>query len=479
MSFLSHRFLSPLWLLVAFCPLAQAQRLPDAGSAAPPTLAAVVDQVAPGVVGISVGQSRESSNPLLQDPAFRRFFEEAFKDKQGRAAAGAGPVEVRPAGSGVVVDAQRGLVLTNHHVIQGASRLVVVLKDRRELPAELVGSDPGTDVAVLKIKPERLVAVPVGNSDAMRVGDYVLAIGNPFGLGQTVTWGIVSALGRGISPEGYEDYIQTDAAINPGNSGGALINLRGELIGINTAILSGGRGREGGGNIGIGFAVPTVMAKEVMGQILAHGEVKRGRVGIQTDEVTEALAVSRGLPSIAGAVIRSVARGSTAERAGLKADDIVLQVDGRPVRTASDLRNRVALVPVGSQVQVQVWRDRQSLSMQIAVEPVSATQVAAAQQSDASHAKPGGQPARPQPGGSGSAQLEGVQLSNGREGVVVNSVAANSAAHQAGLRSGDVILAVNRQATSTVQELGAAMAQQGTKTISILRGESKFRLTLG
>ena len=477
-------YVLPMLCLIASGTLhAGSARLADSNSGAAlsklPSLSAVVKSVSDGVVGISVGQSADASTPLLQDPVFKRFFEEAFKGRPEKGGAAPESVEVRPAGSGVVVDAQRGLVLTNHHVIQGATRVVVVLKDRRELAAELVGSDPGTDVAVLRVKAERLVAVPMGDSDAMSVGDFVLAIGNPFSLGQTVTSGIVSALGRGISPEGYEDYIQTDAAINPGNSGGALINLDGQLIGINTAILSGGRSGGGGGNIGIGFAVPTSMAKEVMGQILAHGEMKRGRVGIQTEEVTEQVATSRGLSSIAGAVIRSVSQGSTAERAGLKADDIVLQIDGRPVRTASDLRNRVALVRAGGQVRLQVWRNRQTVSLQIPVEPISAAQVAAAQKPDAllpgAGAKPGVRPDPTQP----TSPLVGAQLSNGRDGVVVNGVDARSATHQVGFRSGDVILAVNRQAVTTVEELSAAMAQSGQKTIIILRGESKLRLTLG
>ncbi|MCW2314352.1 trypsin-like peptidase domain-containing protein [Rhodoferax antarcticus] len=479
MSLFRSYFVCLVSLAFTWSAYADSVRLSDSSAGAVlPSLSAVVNSVSDGVVGISVGQSPEGTTPLLQDPVFKRFFEEAFKGKREKGVAGSGSAEVRPAGSGVVVDSQKGLVLTNHHVIQGATRLVVVLKDRRELAAELVGSDPGTDVAVLRIKPERLVAVPMGDSDAMNVGDFVLAIGNPFSLGQTVTSGIVSALGRGISPEGYEDYIQTDAAINPGNSGGALINLRGELIGINTAILSGGSAGAGRGNIGIGFAVPTSMAKEVIGQILAHGEMKRGRVGIQTEEVTEQVATSRGLPSIAGAVIRSVSQGSTAERAGLKPNDIVLQVDGRLVRTASDLRNRVALVPVGGQVRLQVWRNRQTVSLQVPVEPISATQVAAAQQPDAT--APG---ARTEPGGrsdqSQPSPLVGAQLSNGRDGVVVIGVDTTSATYQVGFRSGDVILAVNRQAVTTLQELSVAMAQSGQKTIIILRGESKLRLTLG
>lgn len=452
----------------------------SAQTAAAPTsaftsMAPVVAEVTPGVVGISVGQSKESDNPLLSDPAFRRFFEDAKKEGK-QAGASTQPIEVRPAGSGVVVDANKGLVLTNHHVINGASRMVVVLQDRRQLVAELVGSDPGTDLAVLRIKPERLKAVPLGDSDAMRIGDFVLAIGNPFGLGQTVTSGIVSAVGRGISPEGYEDYIQTDAAINPGNSGGALVNLRGELIGINTAILSGGRsssGGGGGGNIGIGFAVPTSMAREVLTQIVAHGEVKRGRIGVETDEVTEFVATGNGLPDIAGAVIKTVARGSSADKAGLRSNDIVRQIDGRTVRTVSDLRNRLALIPVGNSAQMQVWRDRRQLSLQVLVEPITAEQVAATQQAPTPPLA-GSKPAE----GAASALL-GMQLGVGRDGLVVSGVQPNGAAHAAGFRNGDVILGVNREPVDSVQEFNGLIGRAGAKVISVLRGESKLRLNVG
>ena len=455
-------------VLVGTSALAQTTSSPLAAVA---SMAPVVAEVTPGVVGISVGQPKESDNPLMSDPAFRRFFEDT--KKEGKPAGASAPqTEVRPAGSGVVIDAGKGLVLTNHHVIHGASRLVVVLQDRRQLVAELVGSDPGTDLAVLRIKPERLKAVAVGDSDAMRIGDFVLAIGNPFGLGQTVTSGIVSAVGRGISPEGYEDYIQTDAAINPGNSGGALVNLRGELIGINTAILSGGRSGSGG-NIGIGFAVPTSMAREVLAQIVANGEVKRGRIGVETDEVTEVVASGNGLPDIAGAVIKNVAKGSSADKAGLRANDIVRQIDGRTVRTASDLRNRLALIPVGNSAQMQVWRERRQLGLQVLVEPITAEQVATAQQAT----KPPVAGSKPTEGT--ASVLQGMQLSVGRDGLVVSNVQPNGSAHAAGFRNGDVILGVNRELVITVQDFNAQLGRAGTKTISVLRGESKLRLNLG
>ncbi len=447
---------------------------PSVASGSPFSFAPVVERVSPGVVGISVGQQRESDNPLFNDPAFRRFFEDMQKDLERKPSSG--QAAVRPAGSGVVVDATRGLVLTNHHVVQGASRLVVSLKDRRELVAELVGSDPGTDLAVLRIKPDHLTAVPLGNSDAMRIGDFVVAIGNPFGLGQTVTSGIVSAMGRGISPEGYEDYIQTDAAINPGNSGGALINLRGELIGINAAILSSGRSGQGGsgGNIGIGFAVPTSMAREIMGQIVQHGEVRRGRIGVQTEEVTEEIAKAKGLPSIAGAFVRSVVHHSSAEQAGILADDVVSQIDGRRVHTASDLRNRLALIPVGGRAALTVWRGGQPRVLHVFIEAISAEQVAVTQQTVPSSGGAGHPPPT-----IAASSLQGMQLSLGRDGLVVRDLQPGSPAHAVGFRSGDVILGVNREVVSSVAEFNTLLARSGIKVISVLRGEAKLRFNLG
>ncbi len=321
---------------------------PQAGG--PPgrtTIAPMLDRVTPAVVNIAV-ESRVATqaNPLFRDPFFRHFFGNLPE----------APTERRTvsAGSGVIVDAANGTVLTNHHVVKNATEITVTLKDRRSLEAELVGSDPATDIAVLKIDGDNLTQLPLANSGSLRVGDFVVAIGNPFGLGQTVTSGIVSALGRsGLTAEGFEDFIQTDASINPGNSGGALVTWNGELVGINSAIIA-----PAGGNVGIGFAVPSNMADTVMRQILRDGEVRRGRLGIVIQDLTPDIAEAMGLQAREGAVVATVERGSPAERAGLAVGDVVVEFNGQPVRGSSDLRNKVGLTRIGEDVRLTVVNNR-------------------------------------------------------------------------------------------------------------------------
>jgi Do/DeqQ family serine protease len=309
------------------------------------TLAPVVARITPGVVGISVKGQVRVENSLLQDPMFRRFF-----DLQGDA-----PIErqIEATGSGVVVDAARGYVLTNAHVVEHANDIEVTTQDNHRFRARLIGRDPGTDIAVLRIPAEGLTAVPMGDSSRLQVGDFVLAIGNPFGLGQTVTSGIVSALGRsGLGIEGYEDFIQTDASINPGNSGGPLVDLEGRIVGINTAILT-----PGGSNVGIGFAVPINMAHRVMDQLLANGVVRRGRIGVAIQDLTPELARALGTERTGGAVVARVEPGSPAQRAGLRPSDLVVAVDGVPISNASELRNRVGEARIGATVALTIERN--------------------------------------------------------------------------------------------------------------------------
>jgi Do/DeqQ family serine protease len=331
--------------------------LPLAEQGGIPTLAPLLERVTPAVVNIAVvSQAPAADNPLLQDPFFRRFFNVPESPAQA-------PPRIS-AGSGVIVDAGRGYVVTNHHVVENAAEIAVTLKDRRQVEAKLVGSDPDTDIAVLKIDPKGLTEVPFGDAGSVRVGDFVVAIGNPFGLGQTVTSGIVSALGRsGLRPSGYEDFIQTDASINPGNSGGALINLKGELVGINTAIVA-----PAGGNVGIGFAVPSNMARAVMEQLIRGGEVRRGRLGVAIQDVTPDIAAGLGREQATGAIVESVEPGSPAARAGIQPRDIIVALDGETIEDASALRNKVGLTPAGRTVELRLIRDRREMSVRVGVE---------------------------------------------------------------------------------------------------------------
>ena len=350
----------------AVAPLARpalaAAPIPEVGGAVVPSLAPMLSRITPGVVNIAVRGRVKEQNPLLQDPFFRRFFNlPQNQEPQER--------ETQATGSGVIVDAARGYVLTNGHVAENATRIEVTTKDNRRFTAKLIGSDADTDVAVLQIPAGNLTAVPMGDSDRLQVGDFVLAIGNPFGLGQTVTSGIVSALGRsGLGIEGYEDFIQTDASINPGNSGGPLVDLQGECVGINTAILA-----PGGGNIGIGFAVPINMARKVMDQILRYGEVKRGRIGVAIQDLTPDLAQAMNTAHTTGAVIARVDAGSPAERAGLHSGDLVVAVNGVAVRSGTQLRNMIGLTRIGDEVELTVDRRGAERKVGVHVDPAGPT----------------------------------------------------------------------------------------------------------
>ena len=420
-----------------------------------PTLAPLLKEVTPAVVNIAVtGRASLQRNPLYDDPFFRRFFNLPEQ----------GPVVPRQSvGSGVIVDARKGYVLTNHHVVANADEISVTLQDRRRVQAELVGSDEGTDIALLKIDADKLVGIEFGDSTSLQVGDFVIAIGNPFGLGQTVTSGIVSALGRsGINVEEYEDFIQTDASINPGNSGGALIDLDGRLVGINTAIIA-----PSGGNVGIGFAVPAHMAKAVMEQLMEFGEVKRGRLGITIQDVTPDLAKALDLDTVSGAVVTQVEENSAAEEAGIRAGDVIVGVDGQPVVGSSSLRNLIGLTRVGEEVEITLLRDGRELKIDTEIGKLQATTLA---------------------GGQSVPKLSGAEFRNlGRsdalfgevQGVVVARVDQGSPAWRNGLREGDIILAVNRRSVQTVDALSQALqSANGTVALSILRGNARLFLVI-
>src|SRR5437870_4405204 len=334
--------------------------IPEVGGAPLHSIAPVVSRITPGVVGISVRGRVREDNPLLQDPVFRRFFNMQREPIER---------ETQATGSGVIVDAAQGYVMTNAHVVENASSIEVTTKDNRRLSAKLIGRDPDTDIAVLQIPAGGLTAVPIGDSDRLQVGDFVLAIGNPFGLGQTVTSGIISALGRsGLGIEGYEDFIQTDASINPGNSGGPLVDLQGRVVGINTAILA-----PGGGNVGIGFAVPINMARQVMDQLVSYGEIKRGRIGVAIQDLTPDLAQALGTRRTQGAVIARVEPGSPAERAGLRTNDLVVAINGAPMRSGTELRNRVGLSRIGDEVELTVERAGTGRNVTVRIQQATTT----------------------------------------------------------------------------------------------------------
>jgi Do/DeqQ family serine protease len=360
------------------------------------------------------------------------------------------------AGSGVIFDARNGYIVTNAHVVENASEITVTLQDGRDLKAEIVGADTPSDVAVLKVKADGLAQIALGDSSRVEVGDFAVAIGNPFGLQHTVTSGIISGLSRsGINPDGYEDFIQTDASINPGNSGGALVNLRGELIGINTAILS-----RSGGNIGIGFAIPVNMAHSVMEQLIKYGTVKRGQLGVSMYTVTPDIAHSLGLPSAVGALVSQVVEGSPAERAGIRTGDVITSVNGQPVKSNSELRNTIGLLRVGDKVDIGLVRDGK---------PVRVTAVIA----DTTTELAGG-PA------SIHKSFEGTALADAPDagGALVRSVEPGSAAAQAGLRPDDVIVGANRGRVSSLRELRERARGAAVLVLEVRRGNTVLLIPL-
>ncbi|QHS09759.1 DegQ family serine endoprotease [Sinimarinibacterium sp. NLF-5-8] len=420
-----------------------------------PSLAPMLKQVMPGVVNISVtGEAEVQSNlgPFMDDPFFRRFFGVPDTPQER---------EFQSVGSGVVVDAKKGYILTNNHVVENAKKLKVRLNDDREFDATLVGRDAETDIAVLKVEADHLDAVPMGDSDALEVGDFVVAIGSPFNLRQTVTSGIVSALGRTGVSSNYGGFIQTDASINPGNSGGALVDLRGQLVGIPSMIYS-----RSGGNIGIGFAIPVNLAKGIMAQLVEHGEVQRGRIGIMGQPLTPELAQAFGLKDTRGAVVTRVLPGSPAEKAGLKSEDIITEANGKVIADFFQLRNIVGLLRVGDKVDLKVLRDGKAKKISVTV-------------GKDDEAAAAGDDLHPRLAGASFAPVDdGTRSENGDSGIIVQDIQPNSPAARSGLRKGDVIVSVNRKAVTTMDQFRKQAQGKGQLLLHIRRGSGAMFLLL-
>lgn len=412
------------------------------------SLAPLVEAASPAVVNIRVSQTVTRRNPFGDD-AFRRFF--GIPDSPG------GQRQIASAGSGVIVDAERGYILTNHHVVADADAIQISLIDGEILDAEVVGSDPATDIAVIKVEANGLVDMPIGDSESARVGDFVIAIGNPFGLGHTVTSGIISALGRtGISRDGYEDFIQTDASINPGNSGGALVNMDGELIGINSAIIS-----RSGGNVGIGFAVPTEIASSIMSQLLDFGEIRRGLLGVRIQTIDAEMAAALETNVERGALITNIEPESAAEEAGLEVGDIIIGVNDKDVDDAAELRNTIGLLRSGDDVRIKYVRDSKTRTT---------TAELGQQQTLASTG------AELHPGLEGAQFAPASTESDG--GVEVTEVEPGSPAAQRGLRAGDVITAVNRTVVRSLEDLAALAGNNRILFLLVQRGDRSLMLQI-
>lgn len=435
----------------------------DSQNMALPSLAPMLEKVTPAIVNISTKGHYPGKNQLpefLNDPLFRRFFKfDIPKHQQPQSHA---------LGSGVIVNAEKGYILTNNHVIDNASEILVTLKDGRSLVAELIGTDPQIDIAVIKIKADKLIEIKLSDSDKLRVGDFTLAIGHPFGLGQTVTSGIISGLGRsGLGIESYEDFIQTDASINQGNSGGALVNLHGELVGINTAIFS-----QSGGNIGIGFAIPVNMAKSVMNQLIEHGSIQRGLLGVQVQDLTPELASAFGVKATQGAIVAQVIADSSASKAGIKAGDIIIAANARTIRSSSDLRNYIGLKRPGDTAELTILRGKKTITINAVVggdKVLSSTSSVPAQTQDFK-----GQHLHP--------ALEGAHFAQHakNQGVLVLKVTKASPAWQSGLRENDLIIAINRQSIHSINDLKKLAKNKTNKSIAlnIHRGDSALFLVL-
>nr|WP_314401400.1 Do family serine endopeptidase [uncultured Aggregatibacter sp.] len=420
-----------------------------------PSLAPMLEKVLPSVVSISVEGKQKSNAAQMDDDIpeeFKFFFGPDMFDRD-RA-----PRNFKGLGSGAIINAEKGYVLTNNHVIKDADKITVQLHDGREFKAKVIGADEMSDVALIQVeKPKNLTALKLADSDKLRVGDFTVAIGNPFGLGQTVTSGIVSALGRSMGSDSgtYENYIQTDAAVNRGNSGGPLINLNGELIGINTAILS-----PSGGNAGIAFAIPSNMANNLVQQIIEFGEVRRGMLGIKGGELNADLAQAFDIEAKKGAFISEVMPGSAADKAGLKAGDVITAINGQAISSFAEMRAKIATSGAGKEIDLTYLRDGKSNNTKVTLQSDDQTQTRAN----------GLLPA-----------LDGAELNNydekGMKGVAITKIKPNSLAEQRGLKSGDVIIGINRQKVENLGQLRKILESKPSAiALNIIRGDSNFYL---
>ncbi|MDU1952382.1 MAG: serine endoprotease DegP [Atlantibacter hermannii] len=436
-----------------------------------PSLAPMLEKVMPSVVSINVEGTTAVNNQRLPRN-FQQFFGDdspfcqdgsPFQSSPFCQGGGAGPQggqqqKFMALGSGVIIDAAKGYVVTNNHVVDNATSIKVQLSDGRKLDAKMVGKDPRSDIALIQIQdPKNLTAIKLADSDALRVGDYTVAIGNPFGLGETVTSGIVSALGRsGLNAKNYENFIQTDAAINRGNSGGALVNLNGELIGINTAILA-----PDGGNIGIGFAIPSNMVKNLTSQMVEYGQVRRGELGIMGTELSSELAKAMKVDAQRGAFVSQVMPNSSAAKAGVKAGDVIVSLNNKPINSFAALRAQVGSMPVGSKLTLGLLRDGKPTSVELELQQSSQNQV------DSSSIFNG---------------IEGAEMSNqtgNTPGVVVNSVKAGSPAARIGLKKGDIILGANQQPVKNIAELRKILdSKPSVLALNVKRGDSTLYLLM-
>jgi Do/DeqQ family serine protease len=414
-----------------------------------PSLAPMLDQATPAIVSISVEGTQVSRQRVPE--MFKHFFGGSDEQLQERPFKGLG--------SGVIIDAEQGYVVTNNHVVDNADEITVKLTDGREFKAKKLGADEQSDIALLKIDPNELIAMPLADSDELRVGDFVVAIGNPFGLNQTVTSGIVSALGRsGLNIGGYENFIQTDAAINRGNSGGALVSLRGELVGINTAIFG-----PNGGNVGIGFAIPTNMMKNLVDQIIEFGEVRRGLLGIMGQDIDSGLADAMNLNVNQGAFVSEVSPDSAAEKGGIKAGDIIVEIDGRSVVSFQELRAKVASRGAGAELELTILRKGKREKIDVILSDAAQNVVIAKEIHPA---------------------LEGATLANGQtkqgdSGIVISNLEARSPASRIGLQDGDVIIGINRNKVDTLMQLRAELDEaKGVIALNVKRGISSLYLVI-